>query len=42
MRVIKENDGERVPKKKSARLFASAWDRRYVRSFRAGAAVRLI
>ena len=25
-----------------ARLFASAWGRRYVRSFRAGAAVRLI
>ena len=28
--------------KAMARLFASAWDRRYVRSFRAGAAVRLI
>jgi len=40
MRVIKENDGERGSK--CARLFASAWDRRYVRSFRAGAAVSLI
>jgi hypothetical protein len=28
--------------KAMARLFASAWGRRYVRSFRAGAAVRLI
>ena len=52
MRVIKKNEARergrdqteiRVPREGAcARLFASAWDRRYVRSFRAGAAVRLI
>jgi hypothetical protein len=38
---LKKNEGERGPLKAMARLFASAWGRRYARSFRAGAAVCL-
>ena len=46
MRVIKKNEGgvhegERGPEGNMAWLFASAWRRRYARSFRAGAAVCL-